>query len=159
MPISAFGIRRLIDANQRYMRTGLPMYIRTKNFTDSPATAELGFVFVPTASGAQVGTTDVLISPPPTISLVSMHSLAMAQQAGVELRAGARKVVISHTWVEQQQKLLGYATPQLVFNSPNVVGLVTDNLLLEIVQLIHKDVFGQYLEWILTCNTSEVSGS
>ena len=157
--ISNFGLLRLLDANQSFAAAGLPAYLRTKNFTDNSLVTDLGFQFVPSTSGALVGTSDTLIIPPPTIKLVSMHSLAMAQAAGVELRAGARKVTISHSWVAAQQATLGYSTPQQVFNAGNVVGIVSDNLLMEIVNLTHSDAGGQILAWHLLCNTSEISGA
>jgi hypothetical protein len=161
MPFGAYGIRRLLDAGQRFSRNGLPVYLRVQNYISNPAVEELGFVFTPSVTGNIVneGTSDLAINPPPTIKLMSMHSVAMAQTAGVALRAGARNVTISHTWVKARQIELGYSDPRQVFNDASVVGIVTDNLLLEIVSYIHNDSFGQIIEWIVMCNASELSAS
>lgn len=161
MPFGAYGLRRLQDAQQNFAAAGLPVYLRIKNFEDNPVVEELGFTFVPTVTGdiVNTGTQDLLISPPPVIKMISMHSLAMAQNAGVQLRAGARKVTISHSWVLARQTTLDYRTPQEVFNKSNIVGLVSDNLLFEVVDMVHQDAFGEIINWILTCNTSELSRS
>lgn len=157
MPFGSFGIRRLLDAHQNFLQAGLPVYLRLKDFTDNPAIDEAGFTFVPSVTGAFVGTQDILIQPQPEIKLVSMHTLAMAQSAGVELRDGARKVTISHSWVLARQRQMGYSTPQQVFNDSSVVGIVSDNLLMEVVNMIHNDIYGNIVSWLLTCNTSELS--
>ena len=160
MPFGAFGIRRLLDASQRFAQAGLPVYLRIKNFADNPVVSDLGFQFVPSITGAQVGTQDLQIKPQPEITLINFHSLAMEVQAGVQLRGGARSVLISHTWVLARQRLLNYTTPQQVFTDPSVVGLITDNKLLEITEYIHPDdAFGEIISWRLLCNTTELSSS
>lgn len=159
MPYGAFGLRRLLDSLQNFGAAGLPVYLRTKNFIDNPLITETGQVFIPTASGALTGTTDTQVYPLPAIAVVSMRTLEAALASGVSLRAGARRITISHTWVAAQQALKNFATPQQVFTDASVVGLVTDNLLLTIEDITHKDAFGQIIEWNLICNTSELSGA
>ena len=166
------GIRRLMDQNMRFMRGGLQAWLRVKNFEDNPAFADMGFQYVPPATGVQVpvGTTDILIDPPPSVRLVSMHTVAMAQQAGSSLRAGARNVTVSHTWVLAQMAAqwflamcsannLNANDPTLVFRGPIVLGIVSDNLLLELVDITHEDAFGQPMTWFIVCNAHELSQS
>ena len=159
MPNGAFGIRRLLDSQQRFAMPGLPMYLRQKNFTDNPAITELGFEFTPTTPTVHKGVRDTQIRPQPTIKLMSMHSIAMAQAAGVQLLIGARKVTISHTWVLQQQRINGYANASSVFNDASVVGIVTDNLLLQVASATHDDAFGEPIEWYVLCNCADISGA
>ena len=159
MPFGAYGIRRLLDANQRFCRGGLSVYLRTKTFTDNPVITATGLTFVPTTPNTPVGTRDTLITPPPEIKLINMHSLAMAIASGVQLRQGARKVTVSHTWVRAIQIQQNYSDPKQVFNDPSVVGFVSDGLLMEVVDIIHKDAFGEIIEWVITCNTSELSAA
>ena len=159
MPYGAFGLRRTLDASQRFFRAGLPVYLRMKNFNDNPIWADLGLTFTPTTPNTPIGTQDFSINPPPDINILGMHSLAMAQASGFQLRAGARKVNISHTWVLMMQNMLQYSIPQQVFNDPHVVGIVTDNLLLEVVTMSHEDAFGEVIQWNLLCNASEYSGA
>jgi hypothetical protein len=169
-----YGIRRLVDQNQRFFRSGLQTWLRIKNFPDNPAFADMGFQYVPAATGDQVptGTTDILIDPPPSVLPISMHTIAMAVAAGSELRAGARNVTLSHTWVVDQMNAawfqnmvanntppLNALDPTLVFRGPLIVGIVTDNLLLEIVDYTHKDAFALPMTWFLQCNASELSQS
>lgn len=161
-PLGAFGLRRLLDANQRFTQAGLPVFLRVKNYQEDAALSdieEVGLTFTPTASGAQTGTTDIQIRPQPEITLVSMHNLAMAVSAGVALRAGARTVIISHTWVLSRQRQLGYQTPKQVFTDKSVVGFVSDNLLLEAVDITHAEDFGEIISWRVLCNTSELSAA
>lgn len=161
-PFGGFGLRRLLDANQRFTAAGLPVYLRTKNFQENATLSdveEVGLTFTPTVTGALTGTTDTQILPTPEITIVSMHNLGMAVAAGVALRAGARTITISHTWVLARQKALGYTTPQQVFTDNSVVGIVSDNLLMNPLDITHEDAFGEIISWRLVCNTSELSTS
>ena len=169
-----YGIRRLLDQGQRYLRAGLPAYLRVKNYLDDPSYSALGLTFTPPSPSGMLlptGTTDIAIDPPPSIGVKSMTSIAFAQQAGVELRAGARNCIVSHSWVRAQmvapwflQAVQWY--PQYDVNDPEsvwrvgvVVGIVTDKLLLEIMDISHEDAYGEPMEWHLICNASQLSGS
>jgi hypothetical protein len=167
-----FGIRRLLDQNQRFLRKGLPTYLRVKNFVDNPAFADMGFQYVPSVTGAvvPVGTTDIPIQPPPSVTSVSMHTIMMAMLSGGQLRAGARWVFISHTWVKAQMSAQWYldmcaaanldpTEPRNVFSGPQVAGIVTAKLLLEIVDLTADYAYGETMSWSLSCNASELSNS
>lgn len=165
-----FGIRRLADQFQRVMRAGLPAWLRIKNFEDNSAYADKGFVYTPPSTGPTVptGTTDILIDPPASVRIISMHTIAMAQMANASLKAGAREVTISHTWVVNQMQQpwflnmctannLDNTDPKLLFRGPVVIGIVTDKLLLETVDVTHEDAFGQPMTWFVFCNASEQS--
>lgn len=159
MPYGAFGLRRLLDSLQTFGSAGLPVYLRTKNFTGNPLIEETGMVFVPTASGALTGTSDSQIYPPPDVKVLSFKSVADAISSGVALRSGALRIKISHTWVASQQNQKGYATPLQVFTDASVIGIVTDASLLTIENITHADAFGQIIEWNLDCNSLELSGA
>jgi hypothetical protein len=167
-----FGLRRLMDQNMRFMRGGLTAWLRIKNFQDSEAFADMGFQYVPSITGAAVptGTSDILIDPPPSVRLISMHTIAMAQAAGASLLAGARIVTISHTWVEAQmlqdwfttmcsENSLDPTIPEYVFRGPSVLGIVTDRLLLQQVDVTHEEIYGVPHTWFVKCNASELSTS
>jgi len=165
-----FGIRRLADQNQRFLRRGLKVTMRVKNFQDNSAFADMGFQFTPNPSGPTVpqGTTDLVIDPPPSISLISMRTIEAAQKINVQLRAGARLVVVSHTWVKKQLKAnwflnmctlnnLDNTDYENVFKGPMVLGFVTDKLLLSLVDITHDDAYGEPMEWLIRCNAPETS--
>jgi hypothetical protein len=144
-----YGIQRVIDAQQRFLRAGHPVYLRLKNFADTQQQewSQLGFQITP--SGGQVGTTDVLIAPPPQVEMVSMHNIGMSNG---KLMMGARYFVISASFVDAQQAAMSVATQDLVWDSPLVLGLVTDGRLFSIEDRQHKEVAGKTVIWILTCN-------
>lgn len=174
-----FGIRRLMDQNMRFMRGGLKAWLRIKNFVDNSAFADLGLQFVPSSSGPTVptGTTDILIDPPPPIKLMNYRTILLAQSVGSSLRSGARTAVISHTWVLAQMKAQWFLNmcanntdpttggpynnqdPTVVFRGPSVLGIVSDNLLLQQVDITHEEAYGQPMSWIVVCNTYELSNS
>lgn len=156
MPFAA-GIQRLIDCSQRYYQaSSSPVFLRVKNFVDNPTVEDLGFTYTPSGNNG-VGTTDYLIDPTPSVILMTMHNLAMAQMANVAVREGARIITISNTWVAARQALMGYDQPERVFNDKSVVGIVCGNFLFQIVSFIHQDAFGGILTWKVTVNTTEIS--
>lgn len=157
-----YGIRRIFDANQRFLQPGLATYLRVRNFAD-PQTqpwAQYGFSISPSGS-AQTGTTDILIDPPPSHRMVSMHNIAMS--AG-KLRFGAREIIVSHTFVLQQMDAWNLQDPTLVFRGPNIVGFVLAlsatapqiNTLASIEQYSADVVAGDILAWVCLCNCNEL---
>lgn len=158
----AFGIRRLVDQQLRCLGAGAAAWLRVKNFDDSGQDyAEMGFIYVPPLTGAQIakGYSDIPITPQPVIRLMSMHNLAMAQAASIALRAGAREVMLSHTWVQAQQLANGFSTPQQVFQAKNVIGIVTESLILSIESFLPDYAYGKIITWQLKCNTEELQNS
>jgi hypothetical protein len=153
-PFFGNGFIRLIDANQRYMQAGGPTYLRLRNFPDIQELefAQLGFSISPTGT-SQVGTTDILIVPPPSNEPVSTHDIGKSRG---KLRFGATKFLISQTFIEDQMAAQGLTDQSLVFRGRNVVGLVTDMVLWSIEDIIHKDLGGKTVMYFLTCNANEI---
>src|ERR1019366_4857867 len=92
------GMRRLVDANQRFFRGGLSVFYVVKNFDDAGEDyAEMGFEYSPALTGALVsgglvGVSQTLIQPPPSIILMTSKQIADAVAAGSALRFGARSI-------------------------------------------------------------------
>ena len=147
------GLRRLIDQQMRYVNAARgPIYMRFRNF-DPPQDsmyAQLGYTISP--SGSATGTTDVLINPPPGTKLVSMHNIGMSSG---KLRFGARDWVISHTFIGLQQLALGLATPEELWLSKKLVGIVGYGVLWSIELYASDDVGGVPVVWTLSCNANE----
>ena len=148
-----FGVQRLIDSNLQYARVGFPVYLRLRNFPDlqSNQFAQMGFAISP--SGTAVGTTDILIAPPPSQSIVSVHNVGMSEG---KLRFGARTFFISQAFVTTQVQAQSLSDQNLVWRGSNVVGLVTENLLWSIENIDHGEIAGQTVSWSLTCNSNEL---
>lgn len=149
-PMFGVGMQMLQDSQLRWKNTTTPVYLRLKNF--EPPTGQqwamLGFSISPSGS---VGTTDVLIDPPPTMNTMSLHNIGIL--AG-KLRFGAKSFLISSTFVNAQQAALGLTDPKLVFTL--CVGLVNENMLYSIEDIQHETVAGQIINWQLICNANEL---
>lgn len=152
-PNFAFGAQRLLGAHQRFIRSGLPTYLRFKNFADTQTAqwSELGFAITP-VSGT-TGTVDILISPPPSSSMISVHNIGMSEG---KLRFGARLFQVSQEFVSAQMAALGYTDPRQVWIGAKTVGLITENLLFSIEDIKERYVCGTQVAWILTCNANEL---
>lgn len=154
------GIRRLLDAQQSYMRNSFPFYLRIKNFADTqPQTwSQLGFAIAPTGT-PNTGVTDIPIKPPPYIRMVSQRNILMSEG---KLRFGARVIHISGTFVDAQVRAQGITgatweqKQNLVWRAPSVVGLVSEGLLFSIEDIAHEELAGQTINWLLTCNAGEI---
>jgi hypothetical protein len=151
---AGLGFQRLIDAQMNFVRNGHPVYWRMRNFPDvqNIEAAQLGFAISP--SGGQTGTTDILVAPWPTIRMVSQHNIGMSEG---KLRLGARYIIISGTFVTALVKQLGLPNQDMVWRSDSgFVGLVTDNLLMDVVTVAHEEWTGYTETWTLTCNAGEI---
>ena len=148
-----YGMRRLVDAHQRFMRLSGPVYLRMRNFDDPQEQpwAQYGFAISP--SGSDVGTTDILIEPQPSWRTVSMHNIGMSQG---KLRFGAKEFLISHTFVRAQMSVQGLSDATLVWRGARVVGLVENGLLCSIEQYIPDMLAGDVVTWIITANVGEL---
>lgn len=149
-----FGIQRLVDAQQRYTQASrVPIFMRLRNFV--PPTnelyAQLGYTITPGVG--QTGTSDILIAPPPSTRLVSMHNIGMSSG---KLRFGARYFIISGTFVNAQQAALGVSTPEHLWMSPQFVGIYAYGVLWSVEQYSSEELGGVPVLWILTCNANEI---
>lgn len=154
-PNFGYGFQRLIDSHQRYMRAGSTVYLRLKNFPDTQEDlySELGFMASPSGNSELLGTTDIEISPPCSVEPVSVHNIG---QSMGKLRFGAKVFVVSATFVDAQVAEQGLSDQSLVWRGSNVVGLVADNQLFSIEDVVKKEIAGKTVVWILTCNAAEI---
>ena len=160
MPYGSFGIRRIIDQQLRFRGPGSAAWLRVKNFTDPSNVTDHGFIYTPPASGnQQAGYTDYPIQPPPVVQQVSMHNLGMAAAAGVNLREGARNIMITQTWVEAQKQIRNLKSDRQVFEAPEVIGIVTADLLVSIEYAYPDHAYGHLVNWYLLGNASELKES
>lgn len=152
-PQFGFGAQRLFDARQRFVRGGQPVYYRIKNFPDTQGQnySDLGFIIAP--SGTITGTTDILITPQPDVTYVSMHNIG---QSNGTLRIGARYFVVSASFVNAQMAAQSVTDANMIWRGPQFLGLVTEGLLFSVVTYEHKDVSGSEVLWWLTCNANEI---
>ena len=148
------GIQRLVDAQQKYMRAGAPVYLRVRNTLPDQSNDAEGLGFPVAASGAMVGgTTDILISPPPAVNVLSIGAIGMS---GGQLRLGARNFLISGTFVREIAQRFSFPDLMEVWRSGLVVGLVTENVLYAIVGVPSSDdVAALSVTWMVTGNGPE----
>lgn len=149
-----YGTRRLLDAHQAFTRSGLPVYLRLRNFTDQQQAraSEYGFAVSPSGMIA-TGTTDILITPPPTWRMVSQHNIGMSDG---RLLFGARTFKISHTFALAQMADRSLTDARMVWLDQSVVGLVTENLLCAVVQAVPAYAAGDVVCWNIIANCSEI---
>lgn len=151
------GIQFLFDGVQRYTRAGLPVYLRVKNFKDEGDFIEVGVPYSPTGVAAeQVGYTDIVISPPPSVRDVSLHNIGLL--AG-RLNFGSRVFIVSHSFVEQQMEQYELTDPYAVWRDRDgykTIGLFYNNRLFSIESLTHKEVAGKTINWMLVGNALEI---
>lgn len=153
----------MLDSQMKYVRAGLPVYLRVANFTDEEAgeSLEIGFNFSPSGT-FDTGFTDILIQPPPTVTDVSMHDIGIA---GGRLNFGARYFTISNTFVLQQLQLDSFlqnniTDPYAVFRDRDgykAMGIYYDSRMFSIDDIVHKEVAGKTIWWKLTCNALETT--
>lgn len=163
--MSTYGLTNLIDNYSRYIRPsggGGVAWLRVKKFIDStqppPIQAQMGFTFTPTASGAMSGYTDYQIDPPPVVRLISMHNLGQAAQAGIQLREGARDILISNSFVLANMQARGFTDPRQVFNDPSTVGLVVNEgkLIVSFDSVMPDYAYGGPATWSCFGNANEI---
>lgn len=164
LPIGV-GMRYLQDSHQRFVRGGLQAFLRVKNFNeDNPPDGltdfiEVGFAFAPTG-GQDVGTTDILIDPPPEIQDISLHNIGIL---GGRLNLGSKTFIVSHTFVRNQLIALGMdpLAPGAGYavwrdrDGKKAVGIVYDTRIYSIESVVHKEIGGETINWKLTCNFHE----
>ena len=148
------SMRWLVDQNQRFTRSGVPVYLRMRNFANPQAQTyvKLGFVIAPSGNVA-TGMNDVLITPQPGIVPVSQHDIG---QSMGKLRFGAKQFFISATFANKQAVAQQLADPYQVWSNPSVVGLYSDLFLYSIESITHRDIGGQTVLWRLVCNANDL---
>lgn len=155
-----FGQRMLLDAQMRYVRSGLPVYLRIRNFleqeTDGTSSDYLDFGDSIAPSGTDVGYKDILIDPPPNVQDVSLHNIGVL--AG-RLNFGSRIFTISHTFVlNQMSQFPGITDPYEVWRDRDgyhTIGLFYNNRIFSIEDIRHREVAGETVAWRLICNALE----
>jgi len=152
------GIQFLFDSTQQFVRAGLPVYLRVRNFEDTGDYLEVGVPFSPTGTDAfYTGYTDIPIQPPPGVQDVSLHNIGLL--AG-RLNFGSRIFQVSNTFVEQQRAQYQIADPYDVFRNRDgkykTVGIIYNQRMFSIESLTHKEVAGKTINWKLICNALEV---
>jgi hypothetical protein len=153
-----FGARFLLDAHQRFMQEGLPVYLRIQNSDDSAqAYADVGFEVAVTGSLATgAGTTDIKISPPPSVQALDLHEIGI--MGWQQLQFGATRFLISHTWVLEQMDAQHYTNPYSVFRDPKrVIGIVYNEQLYTIESITPEEMGGTTLYWNIVCNAPQLN--
>lgn len=154
-----FGQRMLLDAHQRFTRSGLPAYLRIRNFTeDEPGTSsdylEFGDSIAPT--GSDIGYKDILIVPPPQVQDVSLHNIGLN---AARLNFGSKIFTISHTFVKQQlQEFPGITDDYEVWRDRDgykVIGLFYNDRIFSIEDIRTREAGGERVAWRLICNALE----
>lgn len=154
------GMQMVMDAQMRFIRQSHPIYLRLRNFPQSPVVAgnifqQLGLPYTPPTG--PTGTQDLLIDPPPSMRMLSQHDIGMSLG---KLRFGARQFLVSGSFVDTINCVdnLGLTQSQLegFWKAANVVGLVTDNLLFSIEQVAHEELGGHTILWTLDANAPDL---
>lgn len=162
MSAASYGLRMLLNAHQSFTKSGLPVYLRVKNFIEdmtdgSPETyIEVGMPYAPSGSDAlDTGIVDILIEPQPAVQDISLHNLALF---GTRLNFGSCIFYISHTWVDKQAQELNLHDHREVFRNRDghkAVGLIHDGRLFSIESITHAEGFGEHVGWKIVGNAHE----
>jgi hypothetical protein len=155
------GVQYVLDTQMKFVRAGLPCYLRVANFTaaEEGAAAEVGVAFSPSGT-VDTGFTDVLIDPPPYVNDVSLRDIGIF---GGRLEFGSRIFVISNTFVMAQLQLKSFVDanvtdPYAVFRDRDgysCIGIYYNNRLFDITSITHKEVAGQTISWKIIGNAEE----
>ncbi|SRR6266481_6109762 len=155
----AQGMQLIFDSHLSYTRGALEVFLRIDNFVPQGDYIEVGVSFAPTGGqDSQAGFTDLLILPPPGTQPVSYHDIGLS---GGKLMFGARKFFVSHTFV--QAILQSYPNIRGGYNvfrkwdnsTASVMGIIYNNQLYSIEDIGRREIAGETIHWVLTCNSSE----
>lgn len=163
IPFSA-GIQMLYDAQQRFTRAGLQVFLRVANFQDVGDSYEVGIPWAPTGTAAaDIGYTDYLIDPPPQVEEPKQRNVSPA--VFERLNFGSRIFTISNTFVQKQLALeplveAGVTDPYAVFRDRDgngkCIGIFYDSRMFAIESVTHDEVAGGTIEWKIVGNALEV---
>lgn len=153
-----YGLQMLYDSSQRFTRAALPVFLRIRNFADEGDYLEVGVPFSPTGTEEfESGYTDIRITPPPSVSDVSMHNIGL--MAG-RLNLGSKIFRVSNTFVTNQMADLGISDPYAVWRNRDgefkAVCLVYMGQLFSIESIQPKAVSGLTINWELVGNALEL---
>lgn len=148
---SAWGLRSLADTFLRYFQPGLPCFLRLQ-VVDAQGTPYGQIGFMPAVTGDLSGVQDIPVDPSPDVTEVSLHNIGIM---GGRLQFGARRFLISHTFVQNQMNVRGFSDPYQVFRDPLVLGLFYNQRLFSIESITHEEVGGETTLWNLVCNSHE----
>ena len=152
------GVQMLIDGQQNYVRGGLTAWLRLQNFQASGDYQEFGVAFAPTGQPEEtLGFTDILIQPPPSVTDVSAHDIG---NSGGKLMFGAKRFLVSNTFVQDmRQKYPNVIDPYDIWrnwdNKTPVIGIIYNNRMHSIEEILTRELGGQTISWILMCNADE----
>lgn len=168
MGLFAEGFQSLIDGQQRYLRSGLEVFLRVQNFAPSGDFQEVGVPYAPSGQASlQAGFTDMLIDPPPEVVPISAHNIGLSNG---RLMQGATKFKISGSFILNiREKYPTVLTSYDVYRNwdgsinqtPNtqtasVIGLIYGNWLYSIESIGRKVIGDRSILWELTCNAQEL---
>lgn len=158
----AQGLQFVFDAHQKFVRAGLPCYLRVANFTedDEGQAAEIGQPFSPSGT-YDAGFTDILVDPPPYVNDISMHNIGIF---GGRLDFGDRLFIISNSFVQAQLQLEAFTDnnitdPYAVFRARDghqVIGLFYNSRLFSIDSITHKEAAAGTISWRIIGKGHEV---
>lgn len=163
-----FGQRMLFDAQQRFTRSGLKVYLRVRDWLEQEddGTAsdylEVGVPFSPTGAAAvESGYVDILIDPPPNVVPISMHNIGIM---GGQIRFGSKMFWVSHTFVRSQMQALNIqdGDEENVFydrDGKKAIGIYYDGSLYEIVNPTPHVAGGEIISWKVIGNLVDVRTS
>ena len=159
----------MLDGQQRFIRSGLEVFLRVQNFPPTGNFQEVGVVYAPTGQAAlQTGFTDILIDPPPEVKPVSTHNIGLSNG---RLQFGATEFRISGTFVQSIRDVYpAVLTSYDVFRNwdgstflqtlgtqtASVIGLVYGNWLYSVENIGRRVVGDRTVLWILECNAHEL---
>lgn len=159
------GINLVFDAALRYTRSDLTCYLRLQNFPSSGDYIEVGMQYTPSgtsqAAASQSGFTDIVIDPPPSTEIMSVHNIGLY---GQRFNFGSREFLISNTFVEEMQQQYDITDPYDVFRNWDgtpqvpttpVIGVIYENKIFTIEEVIPHAVGGHNVSWKLLCNFPE----
>jgi hypothetical protein len=156
----AEGLAMMVDDQQRFLRSGLEVFLRVQNFQEQGTFQEVGIPVAPTgAAAAQTGFTDILIDPPPQVTDVSMHDIGMS---GGRLLIGARKFKISQSFVTKMRARNPSIADDIAVwnvwdNQATVLCIMYENRAHDIVHYTHTEIGGSTVSWFVFCNRVDIA--
>ena len=164
------GLRMMLDAQERYLRAGLDVFLRVANFPSSGDIQDTGLALIPSPSSPLVlstGFTDILIDPPPEVMPIQTKNIGLD---AAKIMFGSMKFLVSATFVDSiRDQYPNVLTSYGVFrswdgmdnNSPgtqtaSVIGIVYGDFVYSIENIGRTIVGDRPIIWQFTCNAMEL---